>query len=409
MKKISLLALGLVAGLTVSAQPDVVKNAQGLLKSKKYAEALEAVKPALSNPETKETAAPWYIAGKASQGIWDEAYVVTMTGQQLPYDQLKAVSHALIDAYNYYVAAMPLDSKPDMKGKVKPKYTKEMRKTIGENYRSYFQAGLNLYNTQDYPGAYEAWDIYVNLPENPNADPKAYVVDADSLVGQIAYYQALAAYFQKDYAKSMQKVEQALAKGYQEKTLYIVGLEAAGALKDEAAENKYAVAGNANYGADDISFLASIVSTQLQKENYQVCYEAINQSMAIAANDSIKSSLYNVTAIVNERENKIDEAKANLDKSIALNPKNAKSYFDMGRLIQNGVAAQEDNADETTRQKVLAPELLKAVGFYEKSYELDDSQTELPGHIYRIYYSLDQNYRLGGDYAQKAKYWEALK
>ena len=100
MKKISLLALGLVAGLTVSAQPDVVKNAEGLLKSKKYQEALEAVKPALSNPETSETAAPWFIAGKASQGLWDDAFVAIMTGQQLPEDQTKAACHNLLDAYN---------------------------------------------------------------------------------------------------------------------------------------------------------------------------------------------------------------------------------------------------------------------------------------------------------------------
>ena len=130
--------------------------------------------------------------------------------------------------------------------------------------------------------------------------------------------------------------------------------------------------------------------------------------MNIAANDSIKSLLYNITAIINEREGKIDEAKANLEKSISLNPKNAKSYFDMGRLIQNSVAAQEDNADETTRQNVLAPELVKAAGYYEKSFDIDDNQTALPGHIYRLYYSLNHSYNLS-QYADKEKYWEALK
>ena len=408
MKKISLLALGLVAGLTVSAQPDVVKNAEGLLKSKKYQEALEAVKPALSNPETSETAAPWFIAGKASQGLWDDAFVAIMTGQQLPEDQTKAACHNLLDAYNYYVKALPLDSKPDAKGKVKQKYTKEIRKTIGENYKGYFQAGLDLYNNKDYPGAYEAWDLYVNLPQNANADQKAFVADADTIVGQIAFYQALAAYLEKNFENSLLKVNQALDKGYKDRDLFIVGIEAADSVKDEAAQSRLAAEGNANYGSYDISFLASIVNAQLQKENYPACYEAINQSMNIAANDSIKSLLYNITAIINEREGKIDEAKANLEKSISLNPKNAKSYFDMGRLIQNSVADQEDNADETTRQNVLAPELVKAAGYYEKSFDIDDNQTALPGHIYRLYYSLNHSYNLS-QYADKEKYWEALK
>ena len=80
----------------------------------------------------------------------------------------------------------------------------------------------------------------------------------------------------------------------------------------------------------------------------------------------------------------------------------------MGRLIQNSVAAQEDNADETTRQNVLAPELVKAAGYYEKSFDIDDNQTALPAHIYRLYYSLNHSYNLS-QYADKEKYWEALK
>lgn len=408
MKKISLIAVGLLAAMTVSAQTSVVKEAEGLVKSKKYGEALQVVQPALQNPETSGTVLPWYLAGKANVGLWDEFSIMNATGQASP-EQQKAGAHALIDAYDYFVKALPLDQLPDAKGKVKPKYTKEMMKAIGENYHPYMNAGLILYNVQDYPGAYKAWDLYVNLPQNPNADQKAFKADPDSVVGQIAYYQGLAAFFSNDYKNAIADVDKALKLGYGDKTSYILGLEASNNLNDEASALRFAKEGNKLYGANDISFLATIVNTSLKAENYPACYEAINESMANAANDSIKSSLYNVTAIINEREGKIEEAKNNLKESIALDPKNAKSYFDMGRLLQNEVAAKEDNADDATRMNVLVPQLKDAIKYYEKSYELDDSQTELPGHIYRLYYTLDQNYHLGDEYAQKAKYWEQLR
>lgn len=407
MKKINLIALGLAAGLTVSAQSDVVKNVEGLVKSKKFKEAVEAVQPALNNPETSGTAAPWFLAGEASVGMWDALMLANVAGQA-SNDQIKSGSRALVDAYNYFVKALPLDELPDAKGKVKPKYTKKIKKTIGENYHNYMNAGLNLYNVQDYPGAYEAWDLYVNLPNNPNADQGAFKADPDSVVAQIAYYQGLAAYFSDNTEGALRQLDKALNAGYKDKTAYLLGVEAANKLNDADRAYNYAVEGNKYYGADDISFLAQIINTNLEKEKYAECLSAIASSRDNAANDSIKSMLYNVEAIVYERENKVDDAKNAIKKSIELNPANAKSYFDYGRLLQNEVAGKEDNADEATRKNVLAPTLLEAVKNYERSYELDDSQSNLPGYIYRIYYSLDQNYHMGPEYAEKAEYWKNM-
>lgn len=410
MKKISLIALGLVAGLSAVAQPNVVKEAESLVKGKKFDQALETVKPALTDPSTMNTVKPWYLVGKANLGIWDDAQVRSITpgaAQPTP-EEMAAASRALVEAYNAYVKAMPLDQLPDEKGKVKPKHTKEMRKSIGENYRSYLNAGLNLYNVQDYPGAYAAWDLYVNLPNDENADPKAFVADADSTVGEIAYYQALAAFFNKDFENALNKVQKAIGMGYEAKNVYLVGLEAADATKNTAAASEFARKGSVKYGADDISFLAGIINSELAKDNYPACYEAIDESFSVAGSDSIKSLLYNVKAIVNEREGKIEDAKANLSESIKLAPQNAKSYFDMGRLLQNEVAAMEDTADDATRLNVLVPKIKEAISYYEKSYELDDTQSSLPQYIYRLYYGLDQNYHLGQEYADKAEYWKNM-
>ena len=409
MKKISLLAIGLVASLSLSAQPEALKNVEKMVKSKDYTGALEAVQPFLTNPETAETSLPWYLAGKAALGIWDQVNIESVTPGNNVDDNKKAdAAKQLVKAYEYYNKALPLDQKPDAKGKVKAKYTKEMRKALGENYKSYMQAGLNLYNTQNYPAAYEAWDIYVNLPANANVDEKAFVADADSVVGEIAYYQALAAYFSKDYKNAIAAANNALQKGYQNKNVYIVGMESAGELKDNAAQLALAEQGNAKYGGEDISFLASLVNNALESKDYAKANNLVSSTIASAKTDSLKSLLYNVKGIVEEQQNNIAAAKASLAESIKLNPKNAKSYFDMGRLIQNEVATKEIDADDATRMNVLVPAIKEAISMYEKSYELDPDQTRLPGYIYRLYYNLDQNYHLGQEYADKAEYWKNI-
>lgn len=409
MKKISLLAIGLVASLSLSAQPEALKNVEKMVKSKDYTGALEAVQPFLTNPETAETSLPWYLAGKAALGIWDQVNIESVTPGNNVDDNKKAdAAKQLVKAYEYYNKALPLDQKPDAKGKVKAKYTKEMRKALGENYKSYMQAGLNLYNTQNYPAAYEAWDIYVNLPANANVDEKAFVADADSVVGEIAYYQALAAYFSKDYKNAIAAANNALQKGYQNKNVYIVGMESAGELKDNAAQLALAEQGNAKYGGEDISFLASLVNNALESKDYAKANNLVSSTIESAKTDSLKSLLYNVKGIVEEQQNNIAAAKASLAESIKLNPKNAKSYFDMGRLIQNEVATKEIDADDATRMNVLVPAIKEAISMYEKSYELDPDQTRLPGYIYRLYYNLDQNYHLGQQYADKAEYWKNI-
>lgn len=409
MKKLSLIALGLVAGLSVSAQPDVVKNAEKLVKAKDYGQAMEYIQQALNNPETKNTVTPWYLAGKVSYGIWDDVNLASqIPGNEVTPEQKGEAAKTILAGYNYLLKALPLDSVPDIKGKVKPKHSKEIRKIIGENYHSYRDGGIALINTRDYGAAYDLLDLYANLSTNPYADQKAFVADPDSVVAQVVYYQGLGAYLNQEYDKALKAVEKAREMGYSDKDMYLVGLDAATKLGNEELEQVYAREGNQKYGSNDVSFLASVINKGMNNKDYNSCYNAIDESFAIAAGDSIKSVLYNVKAIVNEREGKIAEGKANLQKSIELWPKNAKSYYDMGRFIQNEVAVMEDTADDATRMNTIVPALKEAVGYFEKSYELDDTQTDLPKLIYRIYYGLDQNYHLGNEYAEKAEYWKYM-
>ena len=174
MRTITFLGLCVAASIAANAQTSVVKESEQHLKNGKYLDAVTTIKPALTNPETSQVANAWFIPGKADMEYYKEQYLNKTIGKQVDG---KKMGHALIDGYNYLLTALPLDSIPDAKGKIKPKYSKDIVKLIKENYDHFNNAAVFLWDAQDYQGAYDAWDIVINAPSNPvlgaNA-PKAY-------------------------------------------------------------------------------------------------------------------------------------------------------------------------------------------------------------------------------------------
>ncbi|MDE6309475.1 MAG: hypothetical protein K2L81_04695, partial [Muribaculaceae bacterium] len=124
MKKLSILAMCVAATFSAYAQMDVVKEAEGKTKgmTPDYAQALEIIKPALTNEATKGLAQTWYVAGKAAYGNYDKMFANKTLGQDVDD---KSMGHSLIDGYEYMMTALPLDSVTDAKGKVKTKYSKD--------------------------------------------------------------------------------------------------------------------------------------------------------------------------------------------------------------------------------------------------------------------------------------------
>ena len=118
-----------------------------------------------------------------------------------------------------------------------------------------------------------------------------------------------------------------------------------------------------------------------------------------ADNASILSQLYDILGNVNEQGGKIDEAVNNFSKAIEIAPKYGKGYFDKARMIYNTAIKQDELSDGTQARDVTA-ELLEAADLFKKAYELDNTLTQIPNVLYRLYY------RLGKGYEQDAEYWQ---
>ena len=197
MKKISILALCLAAGFCASAQEAVVKEAERAQKGgQSFEKVVEIITPAFSDPQTSKEARTYVIPGNAAFAQYDKFLGLKQLQQldKLPANPEVAMGKLLIDGYNYYMKALPLDTIVDAKGKVKTKYSKDIIGKLGGHVTDYTSAGADLYNNKDFKGAYDAWGIFADLLERPEVTKKMTSVPTDTIVGEILFNQALAAW-----------------------------------------------------------------------------------------------------------------------------------------------------------------------------------------------------------------------
>lgn len=406
MKKFSLLGICLFGAFALSAQTDVVKEVEQALKGSNpdYKAALAKIQPALSNEATKNDALTWKLAGQANEGIYDGFLKQMMLGTELSNDQKKAAGTALLDLYNDYLTALPLDQHPDKKGVMKPgKLTKGMVKSLADNYRQLSQAGVLLFEAGDYMGAYNIWEMYVTVPNNPILGDKAPKADPDTVVGQIMYYQLLSALSANENAKALSKVEPIEKSGYQNIETFVYGIEAARRLNDSIAMFDLAKQGYDKYGTQNISFVGELINDRLNKNDFAGCEKLVNEAIAAtpADNKEILSQLYDILGIVYEQQENNDKAIEYLNKAIEINPEVAKNYYDLGRIIYNQAVKLDETVEtEAQRKAEVDPKLLQAAEYFEKAYALDSANlSQIPNILYRLYY------RLGDGYQDKAEEW----
>ena len=126
MRKITILGAFVLAAFAANAQQNVVKDAERALKEDKSAkEVADIIKPALTDPTTSQQAQTWFIPGKAAYKQYDDLLGKKAFGK-LPEGGEVLMGNLLLDGYKYFITALPFDSLPNEKGKVKPKYSKEI-------------------------------------------------------------------------------------------------------------------------------------------------------------------------------------------------------------------------------------------------------------------------------------------
>lgn len=145
-----------------------------------FNEAVKQMTPIFSNPETEKEAFPRYVVGKAGFGEYDDMFAKKQLN--MPTDD-KAMGKALLGGYDYMMQAIALDTVVDAKGKVKTKHSKDIINTVGGHFNDFTNMAVYLWNVEDYKGAYDSWQIYVDLTKDPRfAKTLDKMMPADTMI-----------------------------------------------------------------------------------------------------------------------------------------------------------------------------------------------------------------------------------
>lgn len=397
MKRISVLGIVALLGLGAVAQEAVVKEAErAMKKDASLAEVVKIITPAFSDPSTSNQAATYYIPGKTGFNEYDKL-LIKLQLNQIDDKGRKQRIESILEGYDYFVKALPYDSLPDAKGKVKPKYSKDIVNTVAGHFPDFYSLGIEAYNDfQDYAKAYECWDIYTQMPSNPvfgKALPKETVPN-DTILAEVMFNMGVAAWNMEDFNRSLTAFNNAIEKGYNKRQVYDFAIAVAthAGMDDQVV----AIARKAFpiYGDENPDYIGIIINNYINKGQYADAVKAIDDALQTDPNNS---QYYVIKGVLMETDEVGGDARAMYEKAVALDSNNAKALFNLGRMYYNDAlkiydAAPTDNAGfNRVFENDFKPVMLKSVDLFERSTEAsaEDDDNEALKLLENAYYLLN--------------------
>ena len=402
MKKIAIILITVVAvAFHVTAQHQLLaqakKDISGLTMTvDSYNKAFNKFKPALTNDETRNRAETWALANRIKIELYDKYMDNSRVGKNI---DVKAMGHSLIDAYDYSINALHLDTihvldkkgqpvidKKTKRPKVRTKYSKDVVNRLVEHHDNYRIAGSELYNVKDWDGAYKAWDYYCQMAARTD-DPRW--AKADTVVAEVRYYQGIAAWQMTDTIDAVRLFSIARHSGYNHKEVYDYALVCLSDLGNEEEVVKLAWEAFLKYGTSDPQYIRILINSYLSREDFSGANDLLDDALEASPNDD---ELLNLKGLVIESKESIYEAFPYYQRCIELNDSNASGLFNVGRYFYN--KAMETRQNSRLYGKKLAdlvnPIYREALPYLEKSYAINPNNPELVNALRDIYYKLGE-------------------
>ena len=362
------------------------------------AEARLIIKEALANAETANDAETWYVAGLIENKQVDVENTLEILGKQ-PNEE--AMYSALEKIIPYFSKAAELDQLPDAKGKVKPRFLKDIRSIIRANRMFYMNAGVFSYNKGDFQKAYENFKQFGDIPTMEIfKDEKWDIAKDDTTEIQIRYYAGLAAARIPDIKAAIAVFDGIKNKGYIENVtftepeLYRDLANSYLQIDDSTAYEKIIKEGFVKFPGEE-TFINGMINMSINSGKTE---EAVSYLKAGIAQNPDNGQFYAVLGQIYYEDNKPDEAIQNLKKALELEPDNVIFLSELGRVYFNMGVEKRKIADDTSdiaQSKAITNESLEyyrlSMPFYEKVFKLEPTNSDAIFALRNIYYSLDMD------------------
>lgn len=403
MKKIMMMAMMAAVATTAFAQDALVKEAKKLFNKGEFDAAAQTLAPALTSAETSDKAAAWNLQSEIMYGKFTAMQTAEMEnkvkGIAAPYDTL-AMHKACEQAFQAALKCDEYDRQPNEKGKVKLNYRQAAQQKMPNVRLSLINAGQFAYKQKDLATAFKDWALYID-----SANDELFTgidMTKDPYYSEIAYYAALAAYFQKDY-KNAEKYATIASQDPQKAD------EANEILLFSAKENMKTPADSAAYvsrvkelhkaNPGEDRYFNLLMDFYSHANNPQALKAWAEEEIAINAENKMAWAL---VGEVQMNSGEWDAAVESYKKAIEIDADFVQCVFNAGVCLNSKAIAMNDklsdkNGNLTNENANKIKDVLReAKNFMERARELDPEREKVNWAypLYRIYYSLKENAKM---------------
>ena len=398
MKKLVFsVALCFVVGMAF-AQKKAISAAKNEIKGNKpnIEEARNLIKGAMADPETKNNAETYYVAGLIENKQFDDEKIKEALGQKAN----EAVMYkSLGDILPYFLKADELDQLPDEKGKVKPKFRKDIKSYIMANHPYYRNGGVYYNDQKDYAKSYEFFITYLDIPKLPmfEGDKVIEALLTDTSYIEMKYYAAMIASQMSAHDKAIPLYESLKNENFKPSEIYQYLCYEYEQIGDTVSLIKILKEGVIKFPEEQY-YIRSLTNQYINTHQDDEAVKSLNEAIAKKPDDA---QLYDVLGRVYENKEDIDKAIECFEKALSVDPEYVESLGNLGRVYYNrGVEAQaaaSSIADNKLYNEAIVKvkELFKqAMPYFEKTRELNPDEKGHLNTLRTIYYVLGMGEQL---------------
>ena len=303
----------------------------------------------------------------------------------------------------YFKTAYDLDQKPNEKGKIKPKYSKDIKGILGTNHVDMFNGAAYYFEQKDYKKAYDLFNQYIEVAELPmfEGTPTA---TKDSTYMMVQYYAAISATQLGDPKITIAALERAKNSEYKQNDIYQYLCYEYEQAQDTVSLEKILEEGMVKF-PEEPYYIMKLINTYIYSNRNK---EALEYLHIAIQKDPNNVNLYNVLGHVYERGFK-DYAKAeeNYKKAFEIDANSVEALSNLGRIYFNQGVDKQSEANMINDSKKYQEELNKAkdffkqaLPFYEKAHQAKPDEKEYMIALRGIYYNLNMGPELEAIEAQ---------
>ena len=389
-----LLIIGLCLATTAAfAQKAAVSGAEKMAKDQRsnLNEARNLIKGAMSHADTKDDPKTWNVAGLVEDALFNRENTKQMLGQE--YDA-SVMYQALENELPLFLKAYELDQRPNARGRVTPKFTKNIKGVISSNHIYYINGGSHYLDENNYQKAYDFFEQYLEIANLPFFEGER-TAERDENYMMVQFFSGAIATMLNNTELALSALNRAKDTPYRQYDVYNYIINEYQQLEDSVNVEKTLEEGMKIF-PDSSFFMYNLINIYIYSDRNE---QAVNLlTTAIAQNPTDPQLFHALGNVYESGYEDFIKAEENYKKSLDLNPENSSSLSNLGRIYYNqGIIKLNDaneinDVQEYNAIKEVAFELFrKGLPFFEKAHQIDPDDYDAMVALRGIYYQLSMN------------------